>query len=305
LVASASRDTPAAVAASAPVADKNSPRNEPAAAAVNRTQVADLGTSAVGQDQNASTPGNMTAGKRWTLSTPAPLPPPRPPLAGDFALAFADAPVPPARPVSLTRVAALAPVKGPDKMQGKDGALASKSNAPTGIAASDAAAAGMNGPLARAANLPVVITQGPKDRVGVPNQVLAFASDTPVQNPVAVAVTSSKTPGQTVNRSATQPPVATARLERAKSRGLASDIATASFPAPSILAPSFTGLRRAARIIPDALSNMPSVDYVSAFGASTAPGLDTGHFTGSTAKPVALAQGLVSAGEGPATPPKN
>jgi len=162
---------------------------------------------------------------------------------------------------------------------------------------SDATAAGANTPLARAANLPVVITQGPKNRdSAVPNQVLAFASDTPEQDQAA---TTSRTPGQTLSHSTSQPPAA--RLDRSRSRALAADIAVASFQAPSILGPSFTGLRRAARIIPDVLSNTPSADYVSAFNATAASDLDTSHFSGTAAKPLALAQGFVHIGEGQAT----
>ncbi len=273
-----------------------------APAGTSRTLVADLGSTvssrdigagAAAPDSNAAATDNLKAGKRWTLS--APLPPPRPLLSGDITLAFADAPAPPARPASLTRVAALAP----DQVQGKGGAPVSKSNSKSD--AVSAATTGENTPLARAANLPVLITQGPKDRISVPNQVLAFASDTPEQD---MRATASRTPGQTYNRSTTQPPVAAARLDRARSRGLSGDdVATASFPSPSILGPSFTGLRRAARIIPDALSNMPSADYVSAFRATRASDLDAGHFTtgASAAKPLALAQGVAHAGEGPDT----
>jgi hypothetical protein len=97
---------------------------------------------------------------------------------------------------------------------------------------------------------------------------------------------------------ATQSFVAAARLDRAKLRGLAGDISTASFPAQSLLGQSFTGLRRAARTIPDALSSRPSVDYVAAF-RTTPSDLDPGHFTGAAAKPLALAQGFVRITESP------
>lgn len=297
LAASTGRSTPAATAISVQVPDKNAPRNEPNPASANRTLVADLGSvvssrdtsaAAAEKDQNAAATSNLNAGKRWTLSTPAPVPPQRPALAGYIALAFANTPAPPARPAALTRVATLAP----DQAQGKAGAQTSKNDA-----MSDATAAGTNTPLARAANLPVVITQGPKDRdSAVPNQVLAFASDTPEQDQAA---TTSRTPGQTLSHSTSQPPAA--RLDRSRSRALAADVAVASFQAPSILGPSFTGLRRAARIIPDVLSNTPSADYVSAFNATAASDLDASHFSGTAAKPLALAQGFVHIGEGPAT----
>jgi uncharacterized protein YcbK (DUF882 family) len=241
LAASTGRSAPAATAVSVQVPDKNAPRNEPNPASANRTLVADLGSvvssrdtsaAAVEKDQNAAATSSVNVGKRWTLSsTPAPVPPQRPALPGYIALAFANTPAPPARPAALTRVATL----GPDQAQSKVGAQTSKNDA-----MSDATAAGANTPLARAANLPVVITQGPKDRdSAVPNQVLAFASDTPEQDQAA---TTSRTPGQTLSHSTSQPPAA--RLDRSRSRALAADVAVASFQAPSILGPSFTGLRR-------------------------------------------------------------
>jgi hypothetical protein len=150
--------------------------------------------------------------------------------------------------------------------------------------------------LARAANLPVVITQGPKDRASVPKQVLAFAMETPVEDPRGAVP--GKTPGDTISGPATQSPVAAARLGRAKLRGLVGDISTASFPAQSILGQSFTGLRRAARNIPDALSNRASAEYVAAF-RTTPSDLDPGHFTGPATKPLALAQGFVRFTESP------
>jgi uncharacterized protein YcbK (DUF882 family) len=300
---------PVANTAPVPAPEKNTSRIEPAAATANRTIVADLGSpassrdsngSAAGRDQNAAANGILTAGKRWTTAS-VPLPPARPALSGDnIALASANVPVPPARPASLTRVAALTP----DPMQGKDGAPAPKTDSKQdakldvkqGImndAVISSATTPANTSLARAASLPVVITQGPKDHLIVPPHVLAFASatETPVQE-TQTAV--SKTPGQTPSRSTTQ---AAARADWPRTRGTAGGVAIANFPAPSILGPSFTGLRRAARVIPGALSNMPAVAYVPAFGAQ-ANDLDAGHFTGTAAKPLALAQGFVHVGEG-------
>ncbi|MGA7383840.1 MAG: hypothetical protein WBW81_03825, partial [Methylocella sp.] len=228
--------------------------------------------------------------KRAALAASAPLPLPRPAQPGDATFAFADMPIPPARPISATRVAALAA----DQTQGEGGNQVSKSF--TKSEATDAAASSANSPLARAANLPVVITQGPKDHAGVPKQVLAFASETPVEDPRGAAP--SKTPGDTMSGPATQSPVAAARFDRAKLRGLAGDISTASFPAQSILGQSFTGLRLAARNIPDALSNRASADYVAAF-RTTPSDLDPSHFTGAATKPLALAQGFVRITESP------
>jgi uncharacterized protein YcbK (DUF882 family) len=297
----------AATVAPASAAGKNSPQNEPSPAEANRTRVADLGSApslrgthaAIEQgrderqerDAAAAEILNEKIDKRGAFAATAPLPPPRPAQPGDVAVAFADMPTPPARPASLTRVATLAA----GQSQGEGGAQASKSGTKNETV-SDAAASSAISPLARAANLPVVITQGPKDRASVPKQVLAFAMETPVEDPRGAVP--GKTPGDTISGPATQSPVAAARLGRAKLRGLVGDISTASFPAQSILGQSFTGLRRAARNIPDALSNRASAEYVAAF-RTTPSDLDPGHFTGPATKPLALAQGFVRFTESP------
>src|SRR4029077_16230939 len=120
------------------------------------------------RDVEASEILNEKIDQRAASGATAPLPPPRPAQPGDVAVAFADMPTPPARPASLTRVDALAA----DQTRGEGGNQVFKNDS-----VNDAAAASSsNSPLARAANLPVVITQGPKDRASVPKQVLAFAS---------------------------------------------------------------------------------------------------------------------------------
>ena len=281
-------------------ADAAGPQSVQPRARHGRTEVAALrlnGESPAGaapanprQERNAEVAaiGLEKIDKRAASAATAPLPPPRPAQPGDIAVAFADMPTPPARPASLTRVAALAAdqPQGAGQPQGEGGNQVFK-NDPINDAA---AASSANSPLARAAKLPVVITQGPKDRASVPKQALAFASETPLEDPRGAVP--SKTPGDTMSGPATQSSVAAARLDRAKLRGLAGDISTASFPAQSILGQSFTGLRRAARNIPDALSNRASADFVAAF-RTTPSDLDPGHFTGPAAKPLALGQGFV------------
>ncbi|HEY8032982.1 MAG TPA: DUF882 domain-containing protein [Methylocella sp.] len=294
--------------ASAP--SKDLPQNEPSAIATERTRVADLGSApslrGVGaaieqghderQERDAETADSLKekVGNRAVSAATAPLPPPRPALPGDVAVAFADMPTPPARPASLTRVAARTPAhtlgEGTDQLVKNDPAN-------DAVTASTA-----NSPLARAANLPVVITQGPKDRASVPKRVLAFASETAVED--LRGVVPDRTRGNTMSQPVTQPPIAAARPGPAKIRGFASDISTASFPAPSILGQSFTGLRKAARAIPDALSNRASADYVAAF-RTTPSDPDCGHFTGPAAKPLALAQGFVRIAESPVPLRKN
>ncbi|MGH6840356.1 MAG: DUF882 domain-containing protein, partial [Methylocella sp.] len=172
-----------AIVAPASAQGKNSPQNEPSPAEADRTRVADLGSASSLRDNRAAIDqgrderqerGAAAAdtlkekvGKGASSTPTTPVPPPRPRQPGDVAVAFADVPVPPARPASLARVA--------DQAQGEGGVQAAKS--PTkNETMSDAAASSAPSPLARAANLPVVITQGPKDSAGVPKQVLAFAS---------------------------------------------------------------------------------------------------------------------------------
>ncbi len=306
----AARGNARATVAPASAPGKISPQNEPSPAEADRIRVADLGSAPSlrgnraeieqGRDERQERDAEAAdilkekIDKGAPFAATSPVPPPRPAQPGDVAVAFADIPTPPARPASATRVAALAA----DQMQGVGSAQASKSVSKNETI-SDAAASSAKSPLARAANLPVVITQGPRDRAGVPKQVLAFASETPMEDPRGAVP--SKTPGNSMSGSASQSPVAAARLDRARSRGLVSDVAFASFPAPSILGQSFTGLRRAARTIPDVLSNRPSAAYVSAFNAAPASDLDPRHFSGAAVKPLALAQGFVRIGEGPAT----
>ncbi len=103
------------------------------------------------------------ADKGW-LASAAPTPPLRP---LDL-VAVADAPTPPQRPEGLTRVATLSTH---DHGDANAKSAAAKSNS---VSAPAVAASG-NTQLARAASLPVVITQGPKDQASVPTRVLAYA----------------------------------------------------------------------------------------------------------------------------------
>jgi uncharacterized protein YcbK (DUF882 family) len=266
---------------------KTSQQAEPSAPVADRTVVANLGATPNShdsrlameqdrQDRDGVTPNPLKdkIDKRWGDAALVPVPPSRPVLPGDKALAFADVPTPPARPEQFARMAAASETSQIAK------ALA-RGDAVTGSAAA---------PLARAANLPIVITDGPKDRPSVPNKVLAFASEGRMQD-VREAVP-SRTPGQTGSRPNTQGLTISARLDRASLRGLTSDVSAATSPAQPILGQPVTGLRQAARIIPDALSNVPSTDFVSAFGV-TASDLDPSHFTGAAAKPLAMAQGFI------------
>jgi uncharacterized protein YcbK (DUF882 family) len=304
----ADRSNARATVALASAPGKNLSQNEPRPAEADRMRVADLGSApslrgkraAVEQGRDERQERDAEAAgivkemidKGASSAATAPVPPPRPARPGDVAVAFADIPTPPARPASAIRVAALAAVQ----TQGESDAQASKT-VTKNETISAAAASSAKSPLARAANLPVMITQGPKDRAGVPKQLLAFASETSVEGPRGVV---RKTPGNAMSGPATQSPVAAARLDWAKVRGLAGDNSNAGFPAQSILGHSFTGLRLAARNIPDALSNRPSTAYVSAFNAKPASDPDPGHFRGAAVKSLALAQGFVRVTESPA-----
>ncbi|MCI0466747.1 MAG: DUF882 domain-containing protein [Beijerinckiaceae bacterium] len=219
-----------------------------------------------------------------------PAPPVRPSeVPAKEEIAFAAVPVPPSRPASLPRVASLAP--GKPAPQGESKAL-------DAIHAAFKAAAGESPDpsLALAANLPVLITGSPGDQERMPKQVLAFAADNRFQDQQLPAEANME------SGAGSKPPAPTlapARSGTARPQGHASRL-SANFPAPSLLGQSLTGLRRAARLIPGALSAKPSAaNYVSAFGTA-ATDLDPGRFTGAAAKPLALAQGFVRLANTPA-----
>ncbi len=272
-----------------------------------QTHVADLEPGlrlrGVPERMGSKRPGETTAdmGKidsRGLNFAAVPLPPPRPARPGpevkvvfadvptpparpgrEVRMVYADVPTPPARPASLTRVASL-PATNARATENK---LAS-------AAANSAIGDDADASLVRAANLPVLITKGPVERESAPKQVLAFAADAPLQNslPKALNTPAAGPAGKPV---AQQSGAGPDRPDRPKLRGLSSNLG-AAFPAPTIFGPSsLTGLRRAARLIPGALSNKPSAaDYASAFG--TAPtDLDPDRFTGAAVKPPAVAQG--------------
>ncbi|QBR70871.1 hypothetical protein CU048_05800 [Beijerinckiaceae bacterium] len=267
---------------------KNVARVETSSAAADRTVVADLGSTPNAidtrvamerdrterQDRDGATPNPLKdkMDKRWAELVP--LPPSRPALPGDRpALAFADVPTPPARPEQLNRVAAV------------ETAQIAKA-----LSRNDALSGPASATLARAANLPVVITDGPKDRPSAPNRVLAFASEGRIQDVREAAP--SPTPTETADKPLTTSAIVSARLSRTSLRGVSSEVSAVASPAQPILGQPVTGLRQAARITPDLLSNVPSTEFVSAFGVA-ASDLDTKHFTGAAAKPLALAQGFV------------
>lgn len=270
-------------------AGKNAPRSEASSAGADRAIMANLGSTPNSadnrvameqdhtdrQDRDGATPNALKEkiDKRWAELVP--LPPSRPAQPGDrTTVALADVPTPPARPEQLSRVVA-----------------SETTQVARALSRSDAAAAiNANVPLARAASLPVVITDGPKDRPSVPNQVLAFASEGRMQDVRDAAP--SRAQVQTGGKPIPQSAIIPVRLDRSSLRGVSSDVSAATSPAQPILGQPVTGLRQAARIIPNVLSNVPSTDFVSAFGV-TPSDLDTRHFTGAAAKPLALAQGFV------------
>ena len=171
----------------------------------------------------------------------APTPPSRP---LDL-LAYADVPTPPSRPTELVQVASLT----------SDAAGA----APTKTAAIS--------PLARAASLPVVITRGPKDQPPLPSAVLAYAA-----SPAATASPRKAALAHDASE------IVPARLDRSNYAELTSTTPTAEEPPASALGQAITGLRQAARILPDALSAAPSAGYTMAFNAAASL-VDYTHFS--------------------------
>ncbi len=295
----AERRAAAAAPAVAAIDASNAPDPAPTANA-GKTQVAalapeNIATGAAHQDAAADpAPAKDKAGKALVASL-APLPPPRP---ADL-VAYADVPTPPSRPEALVHLASLAP-------QGADGAGATaKADAakvdaakvdpaktePAKIDAAKADATKIDsaGQLARAASLPVVITRGPKDQQGLPASVLGYA---------ATPAGASRPAGAAENE---DDEIVSARLDRSNYSELTSATPTAEEPPASVLGQAFTGLRQAARIIPDALS-ATSAGYKLAFNAAAGL-LDCAHFTKTAANAPQAAANGVSISEAPATKP--
>ncbi|ACK51094.1 protein of unknown function DUF882 [Methylocella silvestris BL2] len=198
------------------------------------------------------------------LMAAVPLPPARP----DDLIAYADVPLPPSRAEHLIQTASLtaAPMTTPQVVADAvtkpvPTTVAAKMDAARAEAAkSDPAKAGMAMTLARAASLPVVITRGPKDQQVMPASVLGYAAS------------SGAGPRQRIARlgkDGDAPDIVSARLDRSNFSDLTSETPTAEAPPASLLGQALTGLRQAARIVPDALAAAPSASYKLAFGAAS------------------------------------
>lgn len=286
------------------------------AAANPRTQVAALapqtaaaapGAHAGADQEAAAAPVKDTekAGKAIVAAL-APLPPPRP---ADL-IAYADVPMPPSRPGELVHLAALTQQGAADAGTAAPKAEAAKTNAPatTDSAKADAAKPDAAKPeaarpdpaarLALAANLPVVITRGPKDQQGLPAAALGYAA-TPGGAQGGSQAAAPRPSAATA--SADAPEIVSARLDRSNYSELTSATPTAEEPPASVLGQAFTGLRQAARIVPDALS-ATSAGYKIAFNAAAGL-LDCSRFTKGAAPPPASSASGVSVYEASAGKP--
>jgi uncharacterized protein YcbK (DUF882 family) len=298
----------AAAPAVAAIDASNAPDPAPIANA-GKTQVAALApqnvatAAAPAAHQEAAAdpaPAKDKTGKALVASL-APLPPPRP---ADL-VAYADVPTPPSRPETLVHLASLA-------LQGADGAGATAKadaakvdaakvdpaktdHAKIDAAKTDAAKIDSAGRLARAASLPVVITRGPKDQQGLPASVLGYAA---TATPAGASRPRATTAGAAENEN---DEIVSARLDRSNYSELTSATPTAEEPPASVLGQAFTGLRQAARIIPDALS-ATSAGYKLAFNAAAGL-LDCAHFTKTAANARQAAANGVSISEASAAKP--
>jgi uncharacterized protein YcbK (DUF882 family) len=303
----AERRTAAAAPAVAAIDASNAPDPAPIADA-GKAQVAALAPQNVAaaapaahQDAAADpAPAKDKAAKALVASL-APLPPPRP---ADL-VAYADVPTPPSRPEGLVHLASLAP-QGADGAEATAKADAAKVDAakvapaktePAKIDAAKTNSAKIDsaGQLARAASLPVVITRGPKDQQGLPASVLGYAA---TATPTGASRQRATTAGAAENE---DDEIVSARLDRSNYSELTSATPTAEEPPASVLGQAFTGLRQAARIIPDALS-ATSAGYKLAFNAAAGL-LDCAHFTKTAANAPQAAANGVSISEASATKP--
>lgn len=239
------------------------------------TMVASLSPVVPNRGETLAAPDKREKQRRVAV----PVPPLRPQEEIEVARVYASVPEPPGRPETLVTVAELNPSNGAqDLAKVAIGGLIGKGK--TGE------------PINRAASLPVVITKGPKDRPGLPAQVLAYA-------PTLETDDGTSAPDQ--GRPAVAPPrrvetslrtVAPARIDRSNYRGATNQTAITTSSTQSLLGPAFAGLRQAALVSPDILSPVPSIGYVAVF-AARATDLNCAHFAGAATKPLGAAPGLV------------
>jgi hypothetical protein len=268
------------------------PRTQVAALAPQTAAVAPVPHASADQEAAAAPAKDTEKAGKAIVAALAPLPPPRP---ADL-LAYADAPMPPSRPGELVHLAALTQQGAADAGTAAPKADAAKTNAPatTESAKADGAKPDTAKPdaiarLALAANLPVVITRGPKDQQGLPAAALGYAA-TPGASQAAAPRP------RTAAASADAPEIVSARLDRSNYSELTSATPTAEEPPASVLGQAFTGLRQAARIVPDALS-ATSAGYKIAFNAAAGL-LDCSRFTkGAATPPSGVSISEVSAGK--------
>lgn len=207
-----------------------------------------------------STPSAAHAAKGETASSEElPVPPHRP---NDF-LALAEVPLPPDRPAPFVTAS-----------------LPTNAATDTGAAADpigDLAKASPPPPAARVANLPTIITDGASESAlargeggaAPPEpQVLAYA---PMAQMEGLRSAVHDTAGRKADKTGWAAPAA--RLE------LPSPVEMAKLENEMMLAPTLTGLRRAARIETAALSKKLAAGYLARFG-SVATNLPTDRFVG-------------------------
>jgi uncharacterized protein YcbK (DUF882 family) len=217
---------------------------------------------------------------------------PTPPKRPSELMTLASVPLPPTRPAPVATLASIAPndttasiAKTPPVQNQKQDTIASL------ISTQEPVSLGH-------ADLPAVITQGTDRAKASPADVLAYAATAPAPAPSASSL-AAPLPGlrsAALGKSGSPPlrgqnnrQIVSARLDGSNFRSLTSDMAAEDMPTQSVLGPSLSGLRAAARIEPGTLSNSLSANYVARF-ASAATDLDTAHFSGPAVQPVPAAR---------------
>jgi uncharacterized protein YcbK (DUF882 family) len=319
----AERNLPPATEAvmSAPNAPVSTPSREAASVAA-----APRNARAVSEDREEAPAASVTAEKTDKLVAQAafaPVPPHRPAEL----MAVADVPLPPSRRLALLDLA-------PPSVHGNFASDASKSNAgkielakiepgKTESGKPDAighliAETGAAAPLTRAANLPVVIAQNPKDQKDqglkerlnaspardASKYVLAYAPTAQMQGlrSAANGKISIKSAGGSPLPAATpsvKTAIVSARLDRSNFRSMTAGAATAATPTQTVMGPAVTGLRQAARVVPGTFSNVPTAGYVTAFQERPST-LSTDHFSGTAVAPLPAQTGFARVVDGSA-----
>jgi len=242
------------------------------------------------------------------------LPLPMPPRRPASLMAYADVPVPPARPEPRDALAHLVLASAEVRADADKPALARSEAARSELAKPELAKGEsakvdlrrdpignlitVTAPLTHAAGLPVIITDGTSNTKASPpppSRVLAYAPAAQISGLRSAITKPTPLPPEPVSTKqsgASGTPIVSARLDRSNFRSMTASGSTADMTTQTVLGPSIAGIRQAARVSSDALSSRSTAGYAAHF-ARVASTLDARHFAGSALEPLPTGGGVL------------